>query len=448
MRLSLGDWLRWGWLATTLALGAALLATAYVGRERARDAASTLNLGQAQVLLEALRQGVRAEPELPDSAHLDALLVQHEEAGLRFLAIFDSERRLVAAVGDPRGGVPTMPAEPLPRPGTLETLGGRLRMLASVMPARRPGPGEREAGAAAGQGPREPPPVAARDERDVGGPPPDGRRFRPPIMVMEFEPLVAERLAGEATRTVVLSAVVAAALLAAALFLWRLSLRWEEVEGRLERERRLGILGEMSAVLAHEIRNPLASLKGHAQLLAERLGADGPERLKADLVVKEAQRLEALTADLLDFARSGPVERRSVDPAALVRACADEVAPGGFDVRTDDAPRSFSLDEARVRQALTNVLRNARQASPEGTRPEVVVASDVHALVVTVRDRGPGLAAGEEKRIFSPFYTTRTTGTGLGLSVALRVAEMHRGTIAVSNHPDGGAVFRVVLGEA
>jgi len=423
MKDSLGRWVRWGWLATTLVLGAVLVGTAWIGRERARAASTTLNLGQGQVLLEALRQSIRAEPALPDGARLDSLLRLHRDAGLRFLALFDAERRLVAAAGASASALPAPPQEPPPRPGTLEPVGRRLRMIASVLPAR--------------------PPDAAQRPPDPGRP-----RFRPPMLVMEFEPLVAERLAAEATRTFALSALVAAALAAAALLLWRLTIRQEEVERRLERERRLSVLGEMSAVLAHEIRNPLASLKGHAQLLAERLAAAGPERAKAELVVKEAQRLEHLTGDLLDFARSGPIERKPVDPAALVRACAEEVVAGGFAVGTAGAPRSFPLDEGRVRQAVTNILRNAHQASPEGTRPEVAVAAEAGALVVTVRDFGAGIAAGEEKRIFSPFYTTRTTGTGLGLAVALRVAEMHHGTITVRNHPEGGAVFRLAFGDA
>jgi two-component system sensor histidine kinase HydH len=431
MRPSLGDWVRWGWLATTLALGAALLTTAWVGLDRARAAASTLDAGQGQILLEALRQSVRAEPALPDSARLDSLLGLHEDGGLRFLALYDPERHLVAAAGTPVAEVPVPPQEPPPRPGALERVGKRLRMMASVMPARPLGTGARPGDARATAPP----------------PPPDGGRprFRPPMLVMEFEPLAAERLVAEATRTFALSALVAAALLAAALLFWRLTVRQEATERRLEQQRRLGALGEMSAVLAHEIRNPLASLKGHAQLLAERLGADGPERLKADLVVKEAQRLEALTTDLLDFARSGPVERKAVDPGALVRSCADEVAAGAFAVRTDGAPGTFPLDERRVRQALSNVLHNARQASGQGTRPEVTASAEGGALVVTVRDFGPGIPAGDEKRIFSPFYTTRTTGTGLGLAVALRVAELHGGTVTAENHPGGGALFRLTF---
>jgi two-component system sensor histidine kinase HydH len=422
MRSSLGNWVRFGWLATTLALGATLLATAWVGLDRARAAKSTLDLGQGQILLEALRQSVRAEPALPDAARLDALLRLHRDGGLRFLALFDTGRHLLATAGTSVAGLPVAPPDP-PRPVALESVGRRMRMAASVMPARPAGP-----------------PL-----RPVAPPRPDGARprFRPPMLVLEFEPLAAERLVAEATRTFALSALGAAALLAAALLFWRLSVRQEATERRFEQQRRLGALGEMSAVLAHEIRNPLASLKGHAQLLAERLPSGGPERRKAELVVKEAERLEALTTDLLDFARSAPVERRPEDPAALVRSCADEVAAGAFLIRCDGAPASFPLDERRFRQALTNVLENARQASPAGTRPEVAAHVARGALIVTVRDFGPGIAAGDEKRIFSPFYTTRTTGTGLGLAVALRVAEMHGGTISAENHPAGGAVFRL-----
>jgi two-component system sensor histidine kinase HydH len=262
---------------------------------------------------------------------------------------------------------------------------------------------------------------------------------------MEFEPLVAERLAAEATNTFVLSVLVAGALIAAAVGFWRLTVRQEHIEHRLEQQRRLGALGEMSAVLAHELRNPLASLKGHAQLLAERLEAGSPDRRKAELVVAEAERLEALTTDLLDFARSGPIDRRTTDPAVLLASCAEEVARGGFAVHAEGSPPTWLLDEGRMRQALTNVLRNARQASPEGTRPEVAVARDDGTLVITVRDFGAGLAPGDERRIFNPFFTTRTSGTGLGLAVALRVAEMHGGTITASNHPDGGAVFRIAI---
>jgi two-component system sensor histidine kinase HydH len=170
------------------------------------------------------------------------------------------------------------------------------------------------------------------------------------MMTIEFEPLVAQNLVAEATRTLLLSGLVAGTLVAAAIFLWRLSLRHDQYERKLEQQRRLSALGEMSAVLAHEIRNPLASLKGHAQLLAERLPPDGPDRDKAALVVREAQRLEALTTDLLDFARSGPIDLRGADPVALLRASAAEVGDG-IVVRQAGAPTSWPRDERDERRS-------------------------------------------------------------------------------------------------
>jgi len=419
MRPLLGRWVRWGWLATTVAMGAALVATAWVGRDRAVAAASTLNRGQSLVLFEAVRQQARTMADPPQRAQLDSLLRQHQAAGLMYVAFFDSTGAMVAAAGAPAQPI-AVPVRRPPGPPTMLQVGDRVRLWGF-------------AGVAG-------PPARAPD----AGAPPDARPRRLGF-VMEFEPLVAERLASEATNTFVLSVLMAAALAAAAVVFWRLSARQELIERRLEQQRRLGALGEMSAVLAHELRNPLASLKGNAQLLAERLGEGTPNHHKASLVVTEARRLEALTSDLLDFARSGPMDLQPTDPAALLSACAEEVGHDAFAVRTDGAPRTWPLDERRMRQALTNVLRNARQATAEGTRPEVAAGRTDGSLVITVRDFGPGVAAGEEKKIFSPFYTTRTTGTGLGLAVAQRVVEMHGGSIVAGNHPDGGAVFRITL---
>ena len=422
MRPPLGRWVRWGWLAITVTMGAALVGTAWMGRNRAVAAATTLNRGQSLVLFESIRQQVRAMSDVPAAGQLDTLLRQHSAAGLAYLAFYDSAGALVAEAGKPAQPV-ALPARRPPGPPQMETVGSRVRLWGFAGLTAPP-----------------PEPVAER-----GAAPPAAARPRRLAFVMEFEPLVAERLAAEATNTLLLSILMAAALIAAGGIFWRLSVRQELIEQRLEEQRRLGALGEMSAVLAHELRNPLASLKGHAQLLAERLKGGSSERGKADLVVTEAQRLEALTSDLLDFARSGPMARRPADPAALLQACADEVARGGFLVQSAAAPASWPMDEGRMRQALVNVLRNAHQASPEGTQPEATVGRSNGSLVFTVRDYGNGLAPGDDKRIFSPFYTTRTTGTGLGLAVALRVVELHGGTITAGNHPDGGAVFRIAI---
>src|SRR5206468_5050761 len=141
----------------------------------------------------------------------------------------------------------------------------------------------------------------------------------------DVEPIEADELRDAASWTLAIGGVSALTLLAVAIALVRRELRRSAEERARERERRLASLGEMSAVLAHEIRNPLASLKGNAQLLARMLPAGDKPAQKAARVVDEAVRLESLTNDLLQYVRTGELRRAPVDPAALVRASAAAV---------------------------------------------------------------------------------------------------------------------------
>src|SRR5690606_33417321 len=161
--------------------------------------------------------------------------------------------------------------------------------------------------------------------------------------VIEFEPVVAMQLMSQARRSLALGSIMAGVLTFAAMLFWRQHARYEAARSTFEQQRRLSQLGEMSAILAHEIRNPLASLKGNAQLLAERLPADSRDKAKADRVVTEATRLENLTGDLLEFARSGPIARRSSSPVDLAVEAVNEVAPEGVVVDTSEAPAQWSL---------------------------------------------------------------------------------------------------------
>jgi len=263
--------------------------------------------------------------------------------------------------------------------------------------------------------------------------------------VFEYEPVIANRLRAD-SRTQLIAAVVASAVvIALALWVSAAARRAVRLEAELERGRRLATLGEMSAVLAHELRNPLASLKGHAQLLAETLPEGDAAHGKAERVVRESIRLERLTNDLLDFVRTGELRRAPVDPAALVGEVVAEVGAGRVDLTTAPELGSWSLDGGRLGQALTNVITNAVQASPEGARVDVAVARDGDQLAITVRDRGPGIAPGDEEAVFEPFHTRRVRGVGLGLAIARRVVEQHGGTITAGNHPDGGARFDLRL---
>lgn len=487
---------RLGLLATTLVLAAALIAGSWMNQHAARSAVSTLNRGQADILAAALRAALRGPAEA-DTTVLRELLDRYgEDAGLRYIGLIDHWRGTTLQVGEPIEPVtlPLQNSDSVPSTMPLMAVGDRVRAILPV-PRGRPPLVDRSGRGDPGEPPRGGWTHRPADELPGGEPGPEdragdtdvdrgrsattrdpmnrrvfmfGRRGAPIYLgVLEFEPVVASTLMNGATRSMVLAGVAATLLTLAALLFWRTNERYDRALLRLEEQKRLTVLGEMSAVLAHEMRNPLASLKGHAQLLAERLPSDSRERAKADRVIGEASRLEALTSDLLDFARAGPIELRAIEPAGLMRTSIADVAEDAFELDVSAAPDRWKIDAPRVRQALVNLLENARQASmngthgvataagdrappsqPTGARAKAArarVAQEDGRLVFEVRDSGPGLPAGSEMRIFDPFFTTRTNGTGLGLAVARHVAEMHGGRITAYNHPDGGAVFRLEL---
>jgi len=441
---------RWAWLGTTIALAISLVVGAHINYRGVTDAAATVNRGQAEVFEYAQRQTFNPRQEFT-KAKLDSFVQTHFAAGLRYFAFVDSEGNTVLSAGTPAAALD--PSELTPsfaNAHALERVNGRLRALYVRPPLRRVVSdsdstvvlwvGGRGGGGGAGPSATDRKDQARRgDERGGRG------RGSPFFEVMEFVP-VGPSLVARAHEALVLAWIGAAILTLATLLFWRTSLRYDAVRQRLEEQRRLALLGEMSAVLAHEIRNPLASLKGHAQLLAERMAEGSAEKRKADRVVDEAKRLEVLTNDLLDFARSGPLDLRSVDPAAVLQASVADLPQGSVIIDSSKAPSSWVLDERRFSYAvLSNLLRNAVQASPPNRPAQASVFVENDSLVYVVQDHGEGLPAGQEERIFDPFFTTRTTGTGLGLALARRIVELHGGRISAENSSFGGAVFRVVI---
>jgi two-component system sensor histidine kinase HydH len=265
---------------------------------------------------------------------------------------------------------------------------------------------------------------------------------------LEFEPLLASQLDRTARTTLAIEAALLAMLVVLGFVGLSLLRSRDRLMRRAEHDRRLTALGEMAAVVAHEIRNPLASLKGHAQLLAESFPDASPERAKIDRVVKQAKRLEAVTSDLLTFVRSGTISRAPVDPVALMREVAETVGGQRVEIRASDAPASWSLDAARLRQALSNVIENAIHAAPPDTSIEATVGRDGPRLCFVIRDRGPGIAVGDEERIFEPFFTCNAQGSGIGLAVARHIVALHGGAIRARNHAEGGATFSITIPEA
>jgi two-component system sensor histidine kinase HydH len=379
--------------------------------------------GQADAVEQAVRAELSDLDGVPTAADLGAILHELHDDGLRYLAMVEGRGRLdvLAATGVPVGAGT---ANPFARNRAVgckaDEAGGRLRMELRTLRRLKAG----------------------------------GRTLR---FLIEVEPVQANSLREAASLTLAVGALAAAALIGVAFMLIRREARRRADAAARERERRLASLGEMSAVLAHEIKNPLASLKGNAQLLARMLPGGDKPRAKADRVVDEAIRLEQLTNDLLQFVRTGSIERAPVDPAQLARDAAATVRRK-LDPTTDDsqvigqgasitveagaAPATWSLDAGRFRQVLINLLDNAVAAGPPVT---VAVRADRGHLVVEVTDRGPGVADDDRDKIFEPFFTGKTQGTGLGLAIVQRVVELHGGTIGVYPNPGGGAMFRAEI---
>ena len=268
-----------------------------------------------------------------------------------------------------------------------------------------------------------------------------------PEFIIEFIPVGDEAILRRANLMLTLSCSAALFLAAAAAVLWVAARRAEVAAQRLLAQGHLARLGELSAVLAHEIRNPLAALKGHAQLLAERLH-ESALKPRIDRVVNEAVRLENLTNSLLQFATSGRIRVGPACPSDLVERAIAATDSSRIEVRGTHAPAVWPLDDARLEQVLVNLLDNALAVTPDAEKVVVEISVIDNRLVFAIRDRGPGVPVAQRARIFDAFHTTKMRGTGLGLSMSKRIVDLHRGRIEIEDAEGGGALFRVVLPEA
>jgi two-component system sensor histidine kinase HydH len=402
-------------MATVAALSLAV--TVFFAQRALDHAADVVIRGDGDTLLSGVVVDLWETPGSLDSAALGAVLRAHAPERLRYVALLDrQDHHVIAEAGE--GTV----ARRVYLPGVVVREGRRVRLVALIPPRS-------ETRAASTLSASRGPEMLAPYPR--------------PHLVIEFEPPLIERLKTDLAVIAMVAAIAALVLVAIAIAWWRTTARLATVEHQAERERRLVALGRASSVIAHELRNPLAALKGHAQLLAEDLAE--PSRAKAERVVASAERLERLTSVLLDFVRDGPLDVGSWTPAALVERALAGLPTDRVRVDVHGAPPAVRVDAERLSLALHNLLENAVQASEGASAPvEIRVArDDADGLVIEVRDHGPGLAPGSEAQIFDPFVTTKTRGTGLGLSIARRIAEQHHGKLRGETHPDGGAVFRL-----
>ncbi|HUI57456.1 MAG TPA: ATP-binding protein [Bryobacteraceae bacterium] len=220
---------------------------------------------------------------------------------------------------------------------------------------------------------------------------------------------------------------------------------------RVKRAERLSAAGQLSAGLAHEIRNPLASLAGAAGVLRRGQVPDQTRLECVSIIEKECERLNQLLSQFLDFARPRPPQYREADLRSILEPVADLAAHAAGSkqvrIRLDLAPElpAIECDPEQIKQAVLNLLINAVHASASGGEVVVAVRASNGRISIQVQDQGSGIEPEHMNRIFDPFFTTKEAGTGLGLSVVHQIVEQHGGTIAAEPNLPRGAIFRITL---
>jgi two-component system sensor histidine kinase HydH len=245
-------------------------------------------------------------------------------------------------------------------------------------------------------------------------------------------------------------------VLALTVALWGLTLfailmlrREERHHQEMQRREELARLGELGAVMAHEIRNPLAGIKGYAQL-TETAQSLEQARSYADKIVTQSLRMESLVNDLLSFAGEDRGERQPTDVAALVR---DSVAMIRMEagpscvvvVHTPHDTINAMMASDRIMQLLLNMLKNGLQAMPDGGTLRVELEHARSAAIITISDTGIGIPPEHIPHIFDPFWTSKARGTGLGLALCRKVAQEHGGSLTVTSTVGIGTTFAITL---
>ncbi len=213
-------------------------------------------------------------------------------------------------------------------------------------------------------------------------------------------------------------------------------------EAQMELRSRLSSLGEISAGIAHELRNPMGVIAGYTKLLSKK--ADESLRPTVNAIAKEINVMNRIISDFLSFAKPAELNISDVDLKSIIGNCVSVVAGGKGDIKTHidiDGLPAIKGDEVLLRQAFTNLVQNAIESMPKGG--ELSVRSSLGEFIeVSISDTGPGIAENIVDKIFLPFFTTKDRGTGLGLSIVQKIIVSHGGNIFVDSG-NKGTTFRI-----
>jgi two-component system sensor histidine kinase PilS (NtrC family) len=230
----------------------------------------------------------------------------------------------------------------------------------------------------------------------------------------------------------------------------------KEMEREIEKNRKLALMGEMSAVLAHELRSPLASISGSIRLLMESLELKASDRRLMEIILMGKDQLENLVRDFLLFAKPDTLDRCAIDIGGVIDEVIEsaQFSPGWNErisiIKNLCADNKVYGNGMEIRQTLWNIVLNAFQAMPDGGTLEIqtragVDTGDREVLEISVNDTGCGIGEGQMHSVREPFYTTKEKGTGLGLAIVSRIVESHGGTFRIESELNEGTRCTIVL---
>lgn len=220
---------------------------------------------------------------------------------------------------------------------------------------------------------------------------------------------------------------------------------------QVRRVDRLSALGELSAAMAHEIRNPLGSIKGGIEIIEDQFNGNDKKKEFIGIVKKEISRLDNTISEFLKYARPREPEKRMGSlhklTESVIRLVTKKAEQQGvvIEMSPTEEMQDIMMDSEQIRQALLNIVLNAIQAIPEGGSIRIESGISGDQVFVSVRDSGGGIPEQNLEKLFDPFFTTRNEGTGLGLSISYQIIKAHKGHIEVSNVDEGGAEFIITL---
>lgn len=225
-----------------------------------------------------------------------------------------------------------------------------------------------------------------------------------------------------------------------------------ELREQVALKNNLESLGEMSAGLAHEFKNAIATLQGYAQLL-QSLELNDKAQVAAGSLLNEVRNLSGMVTSFLNFARPQPLQLEQVSLSELIDDCATELQPLFHELKVElvvetSETLEVRADERMLRLALLNLMRNGAEAIPEDKENRklfVRTARDGETAIIEVRDTGSGIPSAQLQKIFIPFFTTKAKGHGVGLALTHRIITQHGGTLTAANAPTGGATFTIRL---